>query len=338
MRTPECRPHRTAPARRRRLRRSLVTSLLAALALLLGTPPAPASAAGLQEVTAFGSNPGGLRMFTYVPDGLASDRPLVVALHGCTQSAAAYDDETGWTELADRMRFAVVLPEQRSTNNFNRCFNWFQGTDTARGRGEALSIAQMAAWMRSAHGVDPERTYVTGLSAGGAMTAVMMAAYPDRFAGGGVVAGLPYRCATSMVYAFTCMNPGVNKSPGAWGDLVRGASSHAGPWPVLSVWHGTADYTVAPTNQRELVEQWTDVHGTDAVPETTDQVAGYPHRVYEDAAGRPVVEAYEITGMGHGQPVDPGTGTAQCGRAAAYVLDVNICAAYHMAVSWGLSG
>ncbi|MDT0382102.1 PHB depolymerase family esterase [Streptomyces sp. DSM 42041] len=326
------RPHRLWAA-------ALVAALAAVATVAVSlAAPAPARAAGLEEVTGFGSNPGSLRMFRYVPDGLPHDRPLVVALHGCTQSAAEYDDETGWTELADRHGFAVLLPEQRSLNNGNMCFNWFQNTDTSRGSGEALSVVQMMDRMRADTGVDPGRSYVTGLSAGGAMTAVMMAAYPDRFDGGAVVAGIPYRCASSVVDAFGCMNPGSDRSAAQWGDAVRGASSHTGPWPTLSVWHGTSDTTVAPVNQRELVEQWTHVHGTDATADASDTVAGYPHRVHRDAGGEPVVEEYEITGMGHGQPVDPGSGAGQCGRAAPYVLDVGICAAHHIAQFWGIGG
>lgn len=313
-----------------------LVALLAALAALLTVPASARAAAGLEEVTGFGSNPGNLRMFQYVPDGLPAGSPLVVALHGCTQSAAEFDDETGWTELAERHRFAVLLPEQRTVNNGNACFNWFQSVDTSRGSGEAASITQMMDRIHADHDVDPGRAYVSGLSAGGAMTAVMMAAYPDRFQGGAVVAGLPYRCATSVVQAFGCMNPGVDKTPGQWGDLVRQASSHGGPWPTLSVWHGTSDTTVAPVNQRELVEQWTDVHGTDPAPDASGEVAGYPHRVYHDAGGRPVVESYEITGMGHGQPVDPGTGTQQCGRAAPYIPDADICAVHHITRFWGI--
>jgi poly(hydroxyalkanoate) depolymerase family esterase len=328
------RPPSSSRLRLRVLTAALVAVLASVVAMLAA--PSTARAATLEEVTGFGSNPGNLRMFRYVPDGLPTGAPLVVALHGCTQSAAEYDDETGWRELADEQGFALLLPEQRLLNNGNMCFNWFQDADTSRGGGEALSVAQMMDRMRSDTGVDPDRSYVTGLSAGGAMTAVMMAAYPDRFAGGAVVAGVPYRCASTVLEAFSCMNPGTDRSAAQWGDEVRQASSHGGPWPTLSVWHGTTDTTVAPANQRELVEQWTNVHGTDATADVSDTVAGYPHRVYRDGAGRPVVEAYEITGMGHGQPVDPGTGAGQCGRAAPYVLDVNLCAAHHITQSWGI--
>ncbi len=306
-------------------------------ALLLTVVGATPAAAAVEPVPSFGSNPGNLRMYRYVPANLPTGRPVVVALHGCTQNATGYGTGSGWTELADRLRFTVVLPEQQSANNYNRCFNWFERGDTTRGQGEAESIAQMVRRTITDTGADPARVHVTGLSAGGAMTAVMLATYPEMFAGGGVVAGIAYRCATSMMDAFSCMNPGKNQTPTALGDAVRAASAHTGPWPTVSIWQGTADYTVRPSNATELVEQWTNVHGIPATPTGRDTVAGYPHATYA-VNGRTVVETYSITGMGHGQPLDPGTGTTQCGTAGAYMLDVNICAAWYMGSAWHLAG
>lgn len=317
----------------------LVTAAAAAVSLLAGllAGATPASAASIVEVTGFGSNPGALKMFRYVPDGLPAGRPVVVAMHGCTQNAAGYGTGAGWIQLADRFRFSVVLPEQQTGNNFNRCFNWFERADTTRGQGEAESIAQMVRRTVADTGADRGRVHATGLSAGGAMTAVMLATYPDMFAGGGVVAGIAYRCAASMVEAFSCMNPGRNLSPAQLGNLVRAASSHTGPWPTVSVWHGSADYTVRPSNMGELVDQWTNVHGIGQTPTRTDTVAGYPHAEYASGS-RVVVETYTVTNMGHGQPVDPGTGDGRCGQAGAYLLDVNVCAAWHLSTGWGLAG
>ena len=296
-----------------------------------------APSAAVEEVTGFGSNPGALRMYRYVPDGLPSGRPVVVAMHGCTQNAAGYGTASGWTELADRWGFSVVLPGQTGANNPSNCFNWFQAGDITRGSGEAASIAQMADRQVADAEADGSRVYATGLSAGGGMASVLMAAYPDRFAGGGVVAGLPYGCAQTAGSPYVCMYVGATQTPRQWGDRVRAAAgSYSGPWPTLTVLHGTADYTVKPVNMADLVEQWTDVHGTDQRPDASDTVAGYPHQVYENASGDPVVETYSITGMGHGQPVDPGTGPSQCGTAGAYLLDVNLCAAHRLGTGWGL--
>ncbi|MFD7223826.1 PHB depolymerase family esterase [Streptomyces sp. NPDC059892] len=317
--------------------------LLALLVALLGAGGPgfvpEARAATLTEVTGFGTNPGNLRMFRYVPDGLPAGRPLVVAMHGCTQSAAAYDAETGWTKWADQWGFALLLPQQQSGNNLNSCFNWFESGDIRRGAGEALSVKQMTDRMKSDLGSDSARVYATGLSAGAAMTNVMLASYPDVFAAGAPVAGLPYACATSVLAAYTCMNPGTNLSPSAWADKVRAAyPGYGGPWPTVSVWQGTTDATVVPANLTETVEQWTAVHSTDATADATGTVAGYPHAVYRDGAGRDVVETYSLTGMGHGQPVDPGTGPEQCGTAGAYILDVGLCASYRIGLFWDLDG
>jgi len=315
-----------------KLRSPYVRRLAFALFCALAAPAAWAQV----EVTGFGSNPGNLRMFKHVPSGLPSGAPLVVALHGCAQSASSYDNESGWQLFADRFRFALLLPQQQSANNSSSCFNWFESGDIARGQGEALSIRQMVDRMIADHGIAPSRVYITGLSAGGAMTAVMLAAYPDVFAGGAIIAGLPYRCATTQSAAFSCMNPGSDLTPAQWGDRVRAASSWTGPWPIVSIWHGDADYTVRPMNLTESLEQWTNVHSIDQVADVNETIGGYPHRVYRDAAGIARVETWTITGMGHGTPVDPGTGETQCGTAGAYILDVNLCSSYRIARFFGL--
>jgi len=314
----------------------LATLLVALIAALL--TPGRAAAASLQEVTGFGSNPGALRMFRYVPDGLPSGRPVVVALHGCTQDAAGYGTGSGWIQLADRWGFSVVLPQQQSGNNSSNCFDWFQSGDMERGQGEAASVAQMVDRQLADAGGDGSRVYVTGLSAGGGMTAVMMAAYPEKFAAGGVVAGLPYGCAQAAASPWVCMYVGATQTAQQWGDRVRAArQGYGGPWPTLTVFQGTADSTVKPVNMTDLMKQWTEVHGADRTADVSDTVAGYPHQVYDDATGNAVVETYGITGMGHGQPVDPGSGSEQCGSAGAYLLDVNLCAAYRLGQAWGLS-
>ncbi|GGO37717.1 extracellular catalytic domain type 1 short-chain-length polyhydroxyalkanoate depolymerase [Streptomyces lasiicapitis] len=319
---------------------------LAAAALLVApslpaatAAPAARAAAPVQEVTGFGTNPGQLKMFRYVPDGLARGRPVVVVLHGCTQNAAGYGTGSGWTELADRWGFSLVLPQQQPLNNISSCFNWFQTGDTARGQGEAASVAQMVDRQLADVAGNSSRVYVTGLSAGGGMTAVMMATYPEKFAAGGVVAGLPYGCAQAAGSPWVCMSAGGGQSPRQWGDRVRAARpGYTGPWPRLTVFHGTADTKVGPVNMTGLADQWTDVQGADQAPDVSDTVAGYPHQVFHGPGGDPVVETYRVTGMAHGQPVDPGTGSEQCGAAGANLLDVGMCAAYRMGAGWGLAG
>ena len=296
-----------------------------------------AQPARLREVTGFGSNPGNLRMFAYVPDQLARSPALVVVLHGCLQTAAGYDYGAGWSTLADRYGFALLVPEQQTANNPQRCFNWFQREDSERDHGEALSIRHMVEHMIQTHGIDHSRVFVTGLSAGGAMTSVMLATYPDVFAGGAIIAGIPYRCATGVPEALRCMFQGQVRSAREWGDLVRAASTHQGPWPKVSVWQGTSDLTVSAVNATEIIKQWTDVHGLPASPTRQEIVDGHPRRVWENAAGEEVIEDYLIEGMDHGTPIAISTGEQRHGAAGPFLLDVGIASSYHIAKFWDVT-
>ncbi|MEU2611958.1 PHB depolymerase family esterase [Micromonospora sp. NPDC007271] len=324
---------RRSPSILTRLAGAAAGVVLAAATVLAVAPPA--QAATLTQVASFGSNPGNLAMYAYRPDGLPANAPAVVLLHGCTQNASGYFANSGWQKYADLWKFALIVPQQPAANNSSSCFNWFETGDTARGQGEALSIKQMVDHAKTNYGIDASRVYVSGLSAGGAMSAVMLATYPDVFAAGSVIAGIPYRCATSTTTAYSCMSPGVDKTPAQWGDLVRGAySGYAGPRPRVAIWHGTSDYTVAVANATESRDQWTNVLGVSQTPTSTASLpAGTSLEVY----GNDAVRVYRVSGMGHGTPVDPGSATDQCGTATAYFLDT-ICSTYRDALFFGLGG
>lgn len=295
-------------------------------------------ASRLTAVRDFGSNPGELGMYKYLPERLPPSAPLVVLLHGCTQSAASFDRGTGWSTLADRYGFALLLPQQNWKNNPLRCFNWFRPEHIARDRGEAQSIRQMIDRMLADHDLDRRRVYVTGLSSGGAMTAVMLATYPEVFAGGAILAGVPYRAANGVQDAFESIFQGPSRSPTQWGDLVRAASSHGGPWPKVSVWHGDADKSVSPANADEIVKQWTNVHGLPGAHTIEMRVDGHRRRVWQDAAGEDIVESYTIAGMAHGAAVDPGSDAHQCGTAAPFFNAAGISSSYRIASFWALVG
>jgi len=310
----------------------------AAAASAASLEPSQAASDRLIETENFGINPGNLRMFAYAPPELAPSPALVVVLHGCTQNAAGYDFGSGWSVLAERYGFVVLFPEQQEANNPKRCFNWFQTGDIERDRGEAASIRQMVERAIRDHGIDRDRIFVTGLSAGGAMTAAMLATYPEVFAGGAIIAGLPYRCATSVAEAFECMFQGQTRPAKEWGDLVRHASQHRGPWPKVSVWHGSADATVKPLNAGEIIKQWTDVHGLSTSPSRNETVDGYPRRVWTNDAGEDVIEEYTISGMAHGTPLATGEGENHYGVTGPFLIEAGISSSYHIAEFWGLTG
>ncbi|GAO39534.1 hypothetical protein SCH01S_33_00210 [Sphingomonas changbaiensis NBRC 104936] len=298
-------------------------------------PPGIASQDRLTDLPAFGSNPGALRGRFYVPELRRSSAPLVVVLHGCTQDAAGYDRGSGWSQLADEQGFALLYPEQQRANNANLCFNWFNPTDTQRDSGEALSIRQMVSAMVSAHELDSDRVYVTGLSAGGAMASVMLATYPDVFAGGAIIAGLPYGTATSVPEAFDRMRAHGGPPAAALGALVAAASNHRGQWPTISVWHGDSDSTVSAANAALIVEQWRALYGVAAQPTAIEDVDGHPRRIWHDGNGREVIEEYRISGLGHGTPLST-SGGAACGTAGPYMLEAGISSTRQIARFWDL--
>ena len=300
------------------------------------TPPVSGFVGGrLQETALSGDNPGDLRMLVHAPDDLPQRPGLVVVLHGCTQTAESYAEGAGWLTLADRFGFVVLCPEQKRGNNPNLCFNWFAPGDVARGAGEVASIHAMIRQAMLEHDVDPGRVFVTGLSAGGAMANAMLAVYPELFAGGAIIAGLPYGAASNVQEAFAAMNGGRRLAPAAWGGAVRRASSHNGPWPRVSIWQGEADATVRSGVADDLVSQWTEVHGVrDPALETTD-IAGHRRTTWRSAKGEAVVELHRIDGMGHGAPLACAAPDG-CGAPGPYMLEVGVSSSLEIAKSWGL--
>ncbi|KPF45129.1 PHB depolymerase family esterase [Rhizobium sp. AAP43] len=279
-------------------------------------------------------NPGQLTGWYRMPDSPQTSPPLVVVLHGCTQTAAAYDHGSGWSRLADDYGFAVLFPEQSRQNNANLCFNWFQSDDVRRDKGEAHSVRQMIAHMVGHHGVDPRRIFVTGLSAGAAMANALLASYPDVFAGGAMIAGLPFGVASTVPEAFDRMRGHGLPSTATLDAKLKSASQHEGPWPTVSVWHGTSDNTVVEANAQAIIDQWRGVHGIDASASHTQIVDGHRLETWKDMSGRNAIEHYRISGMSHGTPIDT---TSGYGNAAAHMLDVGISSTVHIARSWGLT-
>jgi len=291
----------------------------------------------LVEIADFGTNPGNLRMFSFVPAELQQPCALVVVLHGCGQAAAAYDLGAGWSTLAKQFGFALLMPQQRRTNNANTCFNWFNPEDSVRDGGEACSIRQMIAHMVAAHDIDPRRVSITGLSAGGAMTSVVLATYPEIFAAGAIIAGLPYGVASNLRQALDGMFRSPERSPRELGDLVRKASDYHGPWPKISVWHGSADNTVNPGNADGIVKQWLDLHDLPQAPMAETVVDGYPRQSWWNADGETLVESYTITNMAHGTPLGLADNDQRYGMEGAFLIEAGISSSYHIAKFFGLT-
>lgn len=334
-----------------KVRRLLVAVLLLTTAFIGAGRGADAATGQLTPVLDFGPNPGDLMMFEYVPADLPANAPLVVILHGCLADATVYDDETGWTELAERWKVALLLPDQTVANEPTKCFGFWKPEDNRRGMGEAASIRQMVAWVQTNHATDPARTFIMGHSGGALFTSVMLATYPEVFRAGAIVAGGPYGCGDEgavvlgvdpqkgPTFSGECINGSTHKSAKEWGDLVRAAyPGYKGPRPRVSIFHGDADTTVTFENQAELVKQWTDVLGIDQKPDVVENVRGYPHMVYAATKHGPgLVETYRITGGAHGWSYDAGPAEDQCGGSLPSV-DEDICISYYAGRWFGLGG
>lgn len=276
----------------------------------------------------FSPNPGNLRMFRYLPDGLKSGAPLVVVVHGCGQTAAGFGVAAGWCELAAELGFAVLAPEQKSANNPNGCFNWFNPEDVTRGQGECASIAGMIRTMVETCRLDGARVFITGLSAGGAMAAAMLSTYPELFAGGAIIAGLPFGAAGNVRDALEAMRSAPLRTPQQWGDAVRVASGYSGPWPRVSIWHGALDTVVNINNAQASLAQWADVHGLSLAAARQELTDGAIRLSWGNQ-----LEVYTLPALGHGTPIDSG----DVGTPAPFVLDAGISSSRRIAQFWGLA-
>nr|WP_210341828.1 PHB depolymerase family esterase [Rhizobium setariae] len=288
------------------------------------------------ELTNFGSNPGVLKCWLYLPTILAPKTPLVVVMHGCAQNAAAFDLGSGWSQLAEEKGFAVLFPEQQRANNANLCFNWFEPGDTQCGAGEALSIREMIGHCILSHGMDASRVFITGLSAGGAMANVMLATYPEVFAGGAIIGGLPYGVASNVGQAFERMQGRNPPSVTQLRSALATASSKRAQLPKISVWHGTHDQTVRQINAEHTASQWLGIHGLSGTPGTVEAVNGHTRKTWLDKNGKEAVEIYLISGMAHGVPLSSGA-KVPLGNTGPFMLEAGISSTARIARYWGLA-
>ncbi len=242
------------------------------------------------------ANQAGQRSYKlYLPPLAASEpMPLVVMLHGCTQDADDFAAGTRMNTLADEFGFAVAYPMQSTDANRSKCWNWFRPGDQQADRGEPSIIAGIARAVMASHNIDPNRVYVAGLSAGGAMAAVLIDRYPDLFAAAGVHSGLPPGSAHDLPSAFAAMKGG--KGLGA---SKRGVARPARPVRPLIVFHGDADHTVDISNGARLIEPYEQAHDHKSIERQTVPAGHAFTRHLIAPPGGVDAELWLIHGAGH---------------------------------------
>ena len=248
---------------------------------------------------------GTRRYKLYVPSGYSGrELPLLVMLHGCTQSPDDAAAGTGFNRLAEERGWLVLYPAQAQAANRQKCWNWFRAGDQQRDGGESALLAGMTREIMATYAVDSRRVYAAGLSAGGAMAAVLGATHGDLFAAIGVHSGLPYRAAHDLPSALAAMHGGTASSPAAQPNPGTEARPYSLALPTI-VFHGDRDATVSPANGERVIAQ-----SAAALSEETAlrmaSISGqvpeghaYTQRVYEDSTGTPVLEYWLIHGAGH---------------------------------------
>ena len=257
-----------------------------------GEAHAPAVPTGVESFTLghFRNEAGGRDYKLFVPAGAARRRPLVVMLHGCTQDPDDFARGTRMNALARAQDVVVVYPAQSQRANAQRCWNWFKHNHQARGKGEPAILAGLVRELVAAHDLDPDRVYVAGLSAGGAMAAILGDAYPDLFAAVGVHSGLPAGAATDVQTAFAAMSGAV--------PPARRSAKH-GATPPTIVFHGDADATVDAVNGERILAAAGVVARPDVQQAMTGAGVPYTRRTYVDAQGAERAEQWTIHGAGH---------------------------------------
>lgn len=240
-------------------------------------------------ITGSHTEAAGMRKFKlFVPPNSAGKTlPLVVMLHGCTQNPDDFAAGTGMNEAALKRGFYVLYPAQAQTANPSRCWNWFKHNHQRRERGEPAILAGMTREVMKQRNIDPHNVFVAGLSAGGAMAAILGDAYPELFAAVGVHSGLATGSAVNVQQALSVMKDG------------GGAASAGSQTPPTIVFHGDQDSTVHPANGEQVVA----ASAGNAAPETEKARSAngrdYTRRIYREAGGQVLAEHWSVHGAGH---------------------------------------
>ncbi len=297
----------------------------------------------LKRVKRFGKNKGHLKMFYYEPANIDKTKaqPMVVVLHGCLQCASSVAAQTGWNKLADEQGFYVLYPQQRFFNNPEKCFKWYKRKHTNKNRGENYSIKKMVDYMQSHNKIDSSKVFITGLSAGAAMSVIMMADYPETFNAGAIFAGGAYKSGNGYVSAMMALLGWRVKSAEKWGNIVRKQNpGFNGNYPRMIIYQGNSDWVVNKRNGTELLKQWSNLHHIGTQPtETINQyvnVKDIQRNSYATGNHKEAIVFYKVNKLSHALLVDPGKCKYQGGKRGFFSKDKNYNSTLFTAYDFGL--
>ncbi|KAK7229309.1 hypothetical protein V2G26_001479 [Clonostachys chloroleuca] len=277
---------------------ALFISLLCVLFALLS----PSWAGTYSQVTNFGDNSSGTKMYIYVPTTLASKPAILVAVHYCSGTAQAYYSNTPYAQYADTYGFIVIYPESPYSGT---CWDVSsRAALTHEGGADTTSIANMVKYTISKYGADSSRVYVTGTSSGAMMTNVLAATYPDIFAAGIVYSGVPAGCfytGTVNGWNSTCSQGNVVQTAAQWAKVATDMyPGYTGSRPKMQIYHGSVDSTLYPNNWNETMKQWSGVFGYSGPTEVLYNNPSSPYVKYVYGSN---LEGIYGVGIGHSVPV-----------------------------------
>lgn len=278
----------------------------------------------------FGDNPGELNAYIQLPEQPQGAK-LVVLLHGCVQDAKTFAHESGMESLANTKNVILLLPEQPKSNNAANCFNWFSQNDIGKDSGEMLSLFNMIIYSKKNYQVSD--VFVAGLSAGGAMTAALLANYPELFTAGAIIGGLPYQCASNLIKAIACMKSGPGKTTQEFIDIISQQHPRRKKWPRLTIWSGTKDTVVNPQNSTIMAQQWAGLNAIEK-PDNLIEHEKYQIRQWRDKDNIVQVEQVELVNFKHGLPVFPDV--EHGGKTSNFMLAAPLPAMLEIAKFWQL--
>ena len=270
----------------------------------------------LKNISQFGGNPGMLKMYLYVPKKIDNSKkpPLVLVLHGCTQTAKSIGEATGWNKLADSLGFIVLYPEQRMVNNVSKCFNFFIGMKAKKDKGEVASIKNMINYTSNKYKIDQSKVFITGMSAGAGMSNVLLNAYPEMFNAGALLAAPPI--------------------------LLDGLNEKSKIVPKIVIIQGDEDNVTTPNMGEKVLTQWIKKNKIDSTNFIVDDNFMRNNllktKSFYNSKKELKIIMLNIKNTGHKVLINPGDDIKHGGRPGVYTKDIGFHSTYWIADFFGL--